>query len=103
MLHCQCQPQPTRSFSPLAELLVERTAPELLYLEAKIASLVSYGLSMKLFEEVLPIGAEINASTIRNRTLAAAERLESEPGDEQAFFIEGVSEIGRNCRGRTCR
>ena len=39
--------------------------------------------------EALPIGAEINASTIRNHTLAVAERLESELGDEQAFFIEG--------------
>jgi hypothetical protein len=73
----------------LAELLAERTSPELLYLEAKFASLVSYGLSMKLFEEVLPIGAEINASTIRNHTLAVAEKLESELGDEQVFFIEG--------------
>jgi len=73
----------------LAELLVERTAPELLYLEAKFASLVSYGLSMKLLEEALPIGAGINASTIRNHTLAVAERLESELGYEQAFFIEG--------------
>jgi len=89
LFHCRCQPQPARSFSPLAELLIERTAPELRYLEAKFASLVSYGLSMKLFEEVLPIGAEINASTIRNHTLAVAERLESELGDEQAFFIEG--------------
>jgi hypothetical protein len=89
LFHCKCQPQPNRSFSPLAELLVERTAPELLYLETKFASLVSYGLSMKPFEEVLPIGAEINASTIRNHTLAAAERLEGELGDEQAFFIEG--------------
>jgi hypothetical protein len=89
LFHCQCQPQPTRSFSPLAELLVQRTSPELLYLEAKFASLVSYGLSMKLFEEVLPIGAEINASTIRNHTLAVAERLESELGDEQVFFIDG--------------
>ncbi len=89
LFHCRCQPQPTRSFSPLAELLAERTSPELLYLEAKFASLVSYGLSMKLFEEVLPIGAEINASTIRNHTLAVAEKLESELGDEQVFFIEG--------------
>jgi hypothetical protein len=89
LFHCQCQPQSTRSFSPLAELLVERTSPELLYLEAKFASLVSYGLSMKLLEEALPIGAEINASTIRNHTLAVAERLESELGDEQAFFIDG--------------
>jgi hypothetical protein len=70
-------------------LLVERTAPELRYLEAKFASLVSYGLSMKLFEEVLPIGAEINAATIRNHTLAVAEKLENELGNEQVFFIEG--------------
>jgi hypothetical protein len=89
LFHCRCQPQPTRSFSPLAELLAERTSPELLYLEAKFASLVSYGLSMKLFEDVLPIGAEINASTIRNHTLGVAEKLERELGDEQAFFIEG--------------
>ena len=89
LIHFQCQPHLTYSFSPLAELLIERTAPELLYLEAKFASLVSYGLSMKLFEEVLPIGAEINASTIRNHTLAVAERLENELGDEQAFLIEG--------------
>jgi hypothetical protein len=89
LFHCRCKPQPTRSFSPLAELLAERTSPELLYLEAKFASLVSYGLSMRLFEEVLPIGAEINASTIRNHTLAVAEKLESELGDEQVFFIEG--------------
>jgi hypothetical protein len=40
LFHCQCQPQPARSFSPLAELLVERTAPELLY----IAPPVFFGL-----------------------------------------------------------
>jgi hypothetical protein len=62
----------------LAELLVERTGPELLYLEEKFAPLLSYGLSMKLFEEALPIGAEISASTMRNHALAVAERLESE-------------------------
>ena len=82
LFHCQCQPQRTRTFSPLAELLAERTSPELLYLETKFASLVSYGMSLKLFEEVLPIGAEINASTVRNHTLAVAERLESELGGD---------------------
>jgi hypothetical protein len=33
--HCPCQPHATESFSPLAELLPERTTPELLYLETK--------------------------------------------------------------------
>jgi hypothetical protein len=40
LFHCQCQPHPIRSFSSLAGLLLERTAPELLYFEATFASLV---------------------------------------------------------------
>jgi hypothetical protein len=38
---CPCQPRPTKSFSPLAALLPERSAPELLYLQTKWASLMS--------------------------------------------------------------
>jgi hypothetical protein len=37
LYHCGCQVHPTRTFSPLAALLAERTSPELLYLEAKFA------------------------------------------------------------------
>src|SRR5262249_23150344 len=88
LFHCPCQSQPTRSFSPLAELLVQRTSPELLYLEAKYASLVSYGLCLKLFEEVLPIGAEINASTIRNHTLPLPTTLATQPTNHPASFID---------------
>jgi len=40
--HCECQPHPTKTFSPLAHLLPEHTAPELLYLESKFAALMSY-------------------------------------------------------------
>jgi hypothetical protein len=35
LLHCDCQPHDTRSFSPLAQVLPERTTPELLFLETK--------------------------------------------------------------------
>ena len=38
---CDGQPQPTTSCSPLAACLPERTAPELLYLAAKLAALMS--------------------------------------------------------------
>ncbi|MDY6786482.1 MAG: ISKra4 family transposase, partial [Cyanobacteriota bacterium] len=48
LFHCPCQKQPQKTFSPLAALLVERTAPERLYLESKFASLMSYGLTVKL-------------------------------------------------------
>jgi hypothetical protein len=39
--------------------LAERTSPELAYLETKFAALVSYGLTIKLLEEVLPIGQDL--------------------------------------------
>jgi hypothetical protein len=89
LFHCACQPHPTRSFSPLAQLLSERTAPELLYLESKFASLISYGLTVDLLQEVLPIGQEINAATIRNNMHTVAQRIEDELGEERIFFIDG--------------
>jgi hypothetical protein len=89
LYHCGCQTHPTRTFSPLAALLPEHTAPELLYLEAKFVSLMSYGLTMKLLAEVLPMGREVNATTIRNHLQEVAQRCEDELGDEQAMFIEG--------------
>lgn len=53
--NCECpNPMSIRTFSPLAQLLTERTAPELLYLETKFASLMSYGLTVNLFKEILP-------------------------------------------------
>ena len=42
LFHCPCQMQEQKSFSPLATLLNQRTAPERLYLESKFASLMSY-------------------------------------------------------------
>jgi hypothetical protein len=87
--HCPCQPSPTRTFSPLAERLPERSTPELRYLETKWASLMSYGLTTKLLEEVLPIGKHVNAETVRHHLHAVAERTEAELGDEQVFFVDG--------------
>jgi len=89
LFHCACQEQPTRSFNPLAHLLAERTSPELLYLESKYASLISYGLCVKLLQEVLPIEGAINTTSIRNNLHACAQRLESELGEENGAYIEG--------------
>lgn len=44
--HCDCKRRKTASFRPLSALLTEPVAPELLYMEAKWSSLVSYGLSL---------------------------------------------------------
>lgn len=66
LYHCQCQEHRTKAFSPLTELLTEHTAPELLYLETKWASLVSYDKTAELLKEVLPIDDKINAASIEN-------------------------------------
>ena len=84
---CSCQPQEQQSLSPLVQCLPERTAPEWLYLQAKWASLMSYGLTVDHLEEVLPLQA--NVATVFRNTQAVAERIESELGDEQHVFIEG--------------
>ncbi|MDZ4877319.1 MAG: ISKra4 family transposase ISSysp7 [Chroococcidiopsis cubana SAG 39.79] len=89
LFHCTCIEQQSRSFNPLANLLTERTSPELLYLESKFASLMSYGLSVKLLQELLPLEGQINATTVRNHLHAVATRLESELGEEKGAYIEG--------------
>ena len=86
---CPCQNHGRHSSSPLAELLTTHCAPELLYLESKFASLMSYGLSVKLLREVLPLADEINPTTMRGQLHRVAERIEGELGEEQFQFIEG--------------
>lgn len=87
LYHCACQPQTARSFSLLAQVLPERAAPELLYLSAKWASLMSYGLTAQLLEDVFPI--TMQSSSVICRTHQVAQRLEAELEEEQLMFIEG--------------
>jgi len=89
LYHCQCESDERTSFSPLAELLQERSSPELVYLETKFAALVSYGLTIELLKEVLPIGQELSTTAIRQRVSQTAQRLEDELGEEQDMFIGG--------------
>jgi hypothetical protein len=84
-----CRTEAPRSFSPLAALLPERTAPELAYLEAKFAALISYGLTAELLSEVLPTGGAINVAGVYRKVQRVAERMEAELGEEQGHFIEG--------------
>src|SRR3954451_22502481 len=74
---CRCQPKAARTFSPLSLLLTERMAPELLYLETRWASLVSFGMTADLLKDVLPIGSTADASTIRRHLHKVAARHEA--------------------------
>jgi hypothetical protein len=87
--HCDCTQRKTSSFRPLAALLTESVAPELLYMEAKWSSLVSYGMSLDALQDFLPLDRTLDVKTIRYDTLKVAKRLEAELGDEQSGFIEG--------------
>ena len=89
LYHCGCcGKEERRSFSPLAELLPERTTPELAYLESKFAAMISYGLTAKLLAEVLPTGGDINVAGVYRNLQRAAERMEAELGEERWQFID---------------
>jgi hypothetical protein len=88
LYRCDCEEPSERTFSPLAELLTERTAPELLYLEAKWCTLLSFGVSVDLLREVLPLGEELNTVTLRNNLHKVAGRIEAELGEERVSFLD---------------
>ena len=87
--HCDCTPHKTSSFRPLSALLPESVAPELLYIEAKWSSLVSYGMSLDALKDFLPLAVTLDVKTVRYDTFKVAKRIEAELGDEQPCFIEG--------------
>ena len=86
---CACQPQELRSWSPVAALFPERSTPELLCQEVRWASLLSYGVTIKLLSDLLPMEHQLSTSTVSRHVQQVAERLEGEMGDEQPSFIEG--------------
>jgi hypothetical protein len=86
---CPCQHTGPGSTSPLVDLVAERTTPELLYLESKWASLVSYGLTVQALQDFLPVDARLNATSVRRRTLQVARRCEAELGPEPRFPLAG--------------
>ena len=86
--HCGCRDQPARTFQPLAELLPERTTPELAYQQARFAALISYGITASLLGELLPLGRRLHPAVVRRQTQAVAQRLEDELGEERPSFID---------------
>src|SRR3954463_4040860 len=86
---CTCQPAGSKTFSPLTRLFTEHTAPELLYLETRWASLVSYGLTAGLLKDVLPVDTRTNAATIRNHLHKVALRQELGDGQPRLAEVEG--------------
>jgi hypothetical protein len=55
-------------------------APELLFMETKWASLVSYGMTVEALTDFLPLEVTLDVKTVRHDTLKIAERCEAELG-----------------------
>lgn len=87
IIECACRKHETLSSSPLAKLLTERESPELLYLESRWASLMSYGVTASILEEVFPI--QISSSTVCDTAMKVSARLEQELPEEKHTYIEG--------------
>ncbi|WP_180902655.1 ISKra4 family transposase [Martelella soudanensis] len=84
---CFCQDMSARTFSPLTELLPDHVAPELLWLETKWASLMSFGVTTDLLKDVLPINRKLSSDSIRRHLGRIATRMETDLADERFSFI----------------
>jgi hypothetical protein len=85
---CSCdKDNRKKSFSLLSAVLPERISPELQYLQTKWASLVSYGMTSNILEDVLPMHA--NVSSIFYTTHKVAKQLDAEINEEKYCFISG--------------
>jgi hypothetical protein len=71
-------------------LLSDHVAPERLYLKTRWASLVPYAAAAELLADVLPVVSGVNATTVRQHVLRAAERMESDLIEQRASFTEGI-------------
>jgi hypothetical protein len=64
----------------LADLFTEHTAPEMLFLETRWASLISFGMTVALLTDVLPMAGTTNPETVRQHLHKVAVRQEAELG-----------------------
>jgi hypothetical protein len=70
--------------------LPEHVSPELLFIETRWSSLVSYGMTLKALKalkDFLPIDEKLNTASIRNHTLQVATVCEVDLGEEPTSFV----------------
>jgi hypothetical protein len=90
---CPCQAGGSKTFRPMRAWLQGRTSPELVYLEAKWASLIPFAKATDLLRDVLPVEESVNPETVRKHLQATAERMEEDLGEErQLNLFEGSEE-----------
>ncbi len=88
-ISCPCHSAASTSFSPLATTLAEHTTPELVYLQARFAAVMSYAQAGTLLGEVLPLGRTLHPSGVRAQLHQLATRLDAELGAEDTAGVGG--------------
>jgi hypothetical protein len=79
---CPCRVRDAATFSPLTAVLTEHATPEMAYMQARFAAVMSYGQAAALLGEVFPLGRTLHAAGVREQTCRVAARLEDELGPE---------------------
>jgi hypothetical protein len=92
---CRCHPADSRTFSPLADLFTEHTAPELLYLETRWASLISFGMTTASLRDVLPVAGTTNPETVRQPLHKVAVRHDADLGTGQSDLMDDGPAAGQ--------
>lgn len=86
---CACVTRAKKTVSPLRDLLPERVAPELLFLESKWASLIPYAKTAELLKDVLPIADSHSDNTVRNHLHKVAEKHEARLVEPKGPYVQG--------------
>lgn len=88
LYHCNCEEASSKTFGVLNDWLSDHNSPELQYIETKWASLMSYGMTVDLLKDVLPVNDCLNAETVRHHLHKTAAR-QDELLKNQPRFISG--------------
>ena len=80
---CRCQTKARQTFSPLVDWLGDHTSPELHYLEAQFAALLSYGVSARILGSVLPLRRATSITTWKRHVARVGGRLDDEAHERQ--------------------
>ena len=103
LYRCRCQQPTEQTFSPLAELLAERTAPELLYVESKFAALMSYGLTADVLDICCRSAEPFTLPRCGITCMKSPNGWKQNSEKRKYFSSKGASAIGVGCRNRIYR
>jgi len=96
IVSCECEPPYflEAAFSPLLPIIPERATPELLALQAKLSTQMSYRQVVAILREFLPGNDKLNHVTVRNRTLRIGTRIDGMvPSSEVVSMTKAKAEF----------